>query len=187
MGLLIIFCLVRFGLAEDYPLHYFLSKATVKPEVISDKERLELVNRIEKTLERVRVAHGRLKQDLLSGEVDLRYQEGEFWMSKLKEDEKSLEAAMEQIQVLKKRASHLVASLGLYKSMKDLSINFNAYNNIPSFSAFAGDLGPELGLWADPVFYNLYLFPLAHLKDVEKPHPPPPPKKKAPAPKGKKP
>jgi hypothetical protein len=55
---------------------------------------------------------------------------------------------------------------------------------MPSFSASVGDLAPELELWADPVFYQLYLLPLARLKDVEKG---PPPKEKKPTPAVKKP
>jgi hypothetical protein len=51
--------------------------------------------------------------------------------------------------------------------LKDLSSNFNAYNNMPSFSALVGDLAPEMELWADPVFYKLYVVPLARSKDVE--------------------
>jgi hypothetical protein len=38
---------------------------------------------------------------------------------------------------------------------------------MPPFSALVGDLAPEIELWADPVFYKLYLLPLARLKDVE--------------------
>jgi hypothetical protein len=68
---------------------------------------------------------------------------------------------------LREKPNHLVSSIRLYKSLKELSSNFNAYNNIPSFSALVGDLAPEIELWADPIFYKLYLLPLAHLKDVE--------------------
>jgi hypothetical protein len=69
--------------------------------------------------------------------------------------------------LLREKPNHLVASIKLYKSLKDLSENFNAYNNMPSFSALVGDLAPEMELWADPVFYKLYLLPLARSKDVE--------------------
>jgi hypothetical protein len=68
--------------------------------------------------------------------------------------------------------------------LKGLSSNFNAYNNLPSFSALVGDFAPEVELWADPVFYELCLLPLARLKDVEKV---PPQKGQRPAPRGKKP
>ena len=52
------------------------------------------------------------------------------------------------------------------------------------FSAFVGDLAPEIELWTDPVFYKLYLLPLAHSKDMEKE---PPQREKKPIPKGRKP
>jgi hypothetical protein len=68
---------------------------------------------------------------------------------------------------LREKPSHLVPSIKFYKSLKDLSENFNAYNNLPSFSALVGDLAPEIELWADPVFYKLYLLPIARSKDVE--------------------
>jgi len=68
---------------------------------------------------------------------------------------------------LREKPTHLIASIKLYKSLKDLSSNFNAYNNIPLFSALVGDLAPEMELWADPIFYKLYLLPLARLRDVE--------------------
>jgi hypothetical protein len=54
-----------------------------------------------------------------------------------------------------------------------------------------GDLAPEMELWTDPVFYQLYLLPLARARDKEaeskSPPPPPPPKDKKPAAKEKKP
>jgi len=72
-----------------------------------------------------------------------------------------------------------------------LAENFNAYNNVPSFSAWVGDLAPEMELWTDPVFYQLYLLPLARAKDKEAeskpPQPQPAPKEKKPAAKVKKP
>jgi hypothetical protein len=68
--------------------------------------------------------------------------------------------------------------------LKNLSSNFNAYNNLPSFSALVGDVAPEMELWADPVFYKLYLIPLARSKDVEMKVPQ---KEKKPAPKEKRP
>jgi hypothetical protein len=85
--------------------------------------------------------------------------------------------------LLKGKPTDLVASVKLYKSLRDLSANFNAYNNRPSFSALVGDLAPEMELWGDPVFYQLYLLPLAQMKGAEKS---PPPKGK-PVPKVKKP
>jgi hypothetical protein len=52
------------------------------------------------------------------------------------------------------------------------------------FCGFVGDLAPEMELWADPVFYKLYLIPLALSKDLEKE---PAQREKKPAPKGKRP
>jgi hypothetical protein len=102
----------------------------------------------------------------------------------LEEDQGSIETGIQQIKSLREKPTRLVASVKLYKSLKDLSENFNAYNNLPSFSALVGDLAPEIELWADPVFYKLYLLPLAHSKDVEKV---PPQKEQKPVPKEKKP
>ncbi|MBS3905966.1 MAG: hypothetical protein KGZ49_02910 [Syntrophaceae bacterium] len=183
-GLLIFLGLISFAFAEDFSLQHFLAKVAPKPEALSKKEKVELLNQIDRLLEQTLQAHSKITRDIQTGEIDVRYQEGDFWISKLKEDQKSIEAGMEQVKLLRTKPGHLVGSVILYKSLKDLSINFNAYNNMPSFSAFVGDLAPELELWADPVFYQLYLLPLARLKDVEKT---PPKKEKMPAPKGKKP
>ena len=65
-----------------------------------------------------------------------------------------------------------MAAIRLYKALKDLSFHFNTYNNVSSFSAFIGDVAPELELWADPVFYRLYLLPLAQAKSQETKTPP---------------
>jgi hypothetical protein len=183
-GFLIFLGLISFAFAENYSLQYFLTKVTSKPEALSKKEKVELLNQIDRLLEKALQVHGKVTRDIQTGEIDIRYQEGDFWISKLKEDRKSIEAGMEQVKLLKEKPGHLVGSIRLYKSLKDLSVNFNAYNNMPSFSAFVGDLAPELELWADPVFFQLYLLPLARLKDIEKE---PPKKEKMPAPKGKKP
>jgi len=104
-------------------------------------------------------------------------------MSKLEEDQESIETGVQQIKLLRERPNHLVASIKLYKSLKDLSGNFNAYNNMPSFSALVGDSAPEMELWADPVFFKLHLLPLARSKEIETK---PIQKEKKPAPKGKK-
>jgi len=184
VGFLIIFGLISFAFAENYSLQYFLTRVTSKPEALSKKEKVELLGQINRLLEKALQVHGKVTRDLQTGEIDIRYQEGDFWISKLKEDRKSIDAGMEQVKLLKEKPVHLVGSIRLYKSLKDLSVNFNAYNNMPSFSAFVGDLAPELELWADPVFYQLYLLPLARLKDIEKE---PPKKEKAPMTKGKKP
>jgi hypothetical protein len=77
-----------------------------------------------------------------------------------------------------------VASIKLFKSLKDLASNFNAYNNLASFSGSVGDVAPEMELWADPVFYKLCLLPLARSKDAERVTPQ---KEQRPVQKGKKP
>lgn len=183
-GFLIFLGLISFAFAENYSLQYFLAKVTSKPEVLSKNEKVELLKQIDRLLDNTREAHGKVTHNLQTGEIDIRYQEGDFWISKLKEDLKSIDAGKEQVKLLKEKPGHLVGAIKLYKSLKDLSINFNAYNNIPSFSAFVGDLAPELELWGDPVFFQLYLLPLARLKDTDKGTPQ---KDKPPVPKGKKP
>jgi len=95
----------------------------------------------------------------------MEYQEGKFWMNKLEEDRGSIETGMQQLKLLKEKPNHLAGSIKLYKSLRDLSVNFNAYNNMPLLSAYVGDLAPEIELWADPVFYKLYLLSLAASKD----------------------
>lgn len=184
MGFLIISGLVSFAFAEEYPLQYFLTKVNSKQDALSKKERAELLDQMNRLLERTLQVQGKIISDLQTGAIEISYQEGDFWISKLKEDRKSIDAGMEKVKLLKEKPNHLVGALQLYKSLRDLSVNFNAYNNMPSFSAFVGDLAPELELWGDTVFYHLYLLPLARIKDVEKG---PPPKQKAPTPKAKKP
>lgn len=179
LGVLIVIGLTTFCFAEDYSLQHFLAKLNSKTEALSKKEKVELIEKIERLLEKTRQVHEKVTHDIQTGEVDIRYQEGDYWISKLKEDQKSIDSGMEKVKVLKQKPGNLVASIGLYKALKDLSVNFNAYNNIPSFSASVGDLAPELELWADPVFYQLHLLPLARLKDVEKG--PPLPKEKKPS------
>jgi hypothetical protein len=181
---LIILGLVSFAFAEDYSLKYFLTRVNTKPEVLSRKEKTELLDQMTRLLEKTMQVQSKVISDLQTGVIDIRYQEGDFWISKLKEDRKSIDVGVEQVKLLKEKPDHLVGALLLYKSLKDLSVNFNAYNNMPSFCAFVGDLAPELELWADSVFYPLYLLPLARLKDSEKG---PPSKGKSPPPKVKKP
>lgn len=183
-GFLVSLCLIAFAFAQDYSLQYFLAKITSKPDALSQKEKVELLNQIGHLLENVLEAHGKVTHNLQTGEIDIRYQEGDFWISKLKEDLKSIDTGKEQLKLLREKPNHLVGAIRLYKSLKDLSVNFNAYNNIPSFSAFVGDLAPELELWADPVFFQLYLIPLAQSKEVGKGIPP---KEKRPSPPVKKP
>ncbi len=175
-GLTILFFgLACSAIAEDYPLHYFLAKISSQSNVLSKGEREALLNRIDEVLEQAQRIHSKMLQAIQTGEMDIRYQEGKFWMSKLEEDQGSIEMGVQQVKLLKEKPTHLVASIKLYKSLQDLSSNFNAYNNMPLFSALVGDLAPEMELWADPVFYKLYLLPLAQMKDVEK----------TPSPKGK--
>ncbi len=176
--------LASFCFAEDYHLQYFLAKISSQTNELSKKERTELLNRIDEVMGQAQQIHSKLIQAIQAGEMEIRYQEGKFWMSKLEEDQGSIENVNQQIKLLREKPTHLVASIKLYKFLKDLSSNFNAYNNMPSFSALVGDLAPEMELWADPVFYKLYLLPLAHLKDAERG---PPQKEKKPIPKGKKP
>ena len=183
VGLVLFFGLASLGRAEDYTLQYFLSKASSKTIELSKKEKTELFNQLDEVMKQAQGIRTKLIQALQIGEADVRYQEGKFWISKLEEDGESIEMGIQQIKLLIEKPAHLVASIKLYKSLKDLSSNFNAYNNLPSFSASVGDLAPEMELWADPVFYKLCLLPLARLKDVEKV---PPQKEQKSVPKGKK-
>lgn len=180
----ILIALAPFSYGEEYDLQYFILKASTKTDELSAKEKTELFNRIEEVIQRAERIRTSILQALQTGEMDIRYQEGEFWASKLERDQESIEMGMEQIKLLKEKPTHLVASIKLYKSLKDLSTNFNSYNNMPFFSAWVGDVAPEIELWADPIFYQLHLLRIAILKDVEiKPSP----KGKKPPPKGKKP
>lgn len=171
-GGLIIIGLTTFTFADDYSLQHFLAKVNSKAETLSKKEKVELIEQIEKLLEKAKQVHEKVTHDIQTGEVEVRYPEGDYWISKLKEDRKSIEAGLERVKLLKQKDANLMASIGLYKALRDLSVNFNAYNNIPSFSALVGDLAPELELWTDPVFYQLHLLPLARLKDIVKGAPP---------------
>jgi hypothetical protein len=176
--------LTSLGFTEEFSLQYFLAKASTKEYEPSKKEKTELLNRMNEMLEKTQQVHKNLVQAIQGGEITMEYQEGRFWMAKLEEDRGSIETGTEQLKLLKEKPNHLAASIKLYKSLRDLSVNFNAYNNMPLLSAYVGDLGPEIELWADPVFYKLYLLPLAHSKDIERE---PPRKEKPSVPKGKKP
>jgi hypothetical protein len=158
---------VCISFAEDYTLQYFLSKASSKTIDLSKKEKTELLNQLDEVMKQGQGIRTKLIQALQIGEVDVRYQEGKFWMAKLEEDQGSIESGFQQIKLLREKPTDLIASIKLYKSLKGLSSNFNAYNNLPSFSALVGDFAPEVELWADPVFYELCLLPLARLKDRE--------------------
>ncbi len=155
------------SLAEDYSLQYFLAKTSPKTMELSKKEKTELFNQLDSVLKQAQTVRAKIMQAIQTGETDARYQEGKFWITKLEEDRDSIQTGMQQIKLLKEKPTLLVASIKLYRSLKDLSSNFNAYNNLPPFSALVGDLAPEIKLWADPVFYNLYLLPLARSKDIE--------------------
>jgi hypothetical protein len=167
LGGILFFALASSGHAEDYTLQYFLSKASSKTIGLSKKEKTELFNRLDSLIKQGQGIRTKLIHAIQTGETDVRYQEGKFWISKLEEDQDSIEVGIQQIKLLREKPNHVFASIKLYKSLKDLSENFNAYNNMPSFSALVGDLAPEMELWADPVFYKLYLLPLARSKDVE--------------------
>ena len=182
-GLVLFFGLATLGRAEDYSLQYFISKTSSKTIELSKKEKTELFNQLDELIKQAQEIRTRLIQALQVGETDVRYQEGKFWMAKLEEDRGSIESGFQQIKLLREKPNGLIASIRLYKSLRDLSSNFNAYNNLPSFSALVGDFAPEMELWADPVFYELCLLPLARLKDVEKT---PPQKEQKPIPKEKK-
>jgi hypothetical protein len=168
MAILLSFGFTSMGFAEDDTLQYFLSKASSKTIELSKKEKMELLNQLDEVMKRAQGIRTKLMQAVQTGETEVLYQEGKFWMSKLEEDQASIETGIQQIKLLKEKPTQLVASVKLYKYLKDLSENFNAYNNFPPFSALVGDLAPEIELWGDPVFYKLYLLPLAHSKDVEK-------------------
>ncbi len=167
-GLIISFFVsVSLAFAENYQLQYFLGKVSSKSYDLSKKEKAELLNRIEEIVEQALQVHVRLVQIIQGGEAEVQYREGKFWMSKLEKDKELIELAAQQLKLLREKPTHLVASIKLYRSLKDLSSNYNIYNNMPSFAANVGDLAPELDLWADPVFYKLHLLPLAQSKDVE--------------------
>ena len=183
-GMILFFVLISLSYGEDYDLQYFLSKSSSKTRELSKNERAELFDRIDGVIGRAQRIRMKLVEGIQTGETDIRYQDGKFWISKLENDQESIETGIRQIKLLREKPTHLVAAINLFKSLKDLSSNFNAYNNMPSFSAFVGDLAPEIELWADPVFYKLFLMPLAQSKNIEKE---PPQKEKKPIPKGKKP
>ncbi len=166
-GFVLFLGLVSSGRAEEHYLQYFLSKASSKTVELSKKEKSDLFNQLDGVMKQAQGIRAKLMQALQTGETDVRYQEGKFWVSKLEEDQESIETGIQQIKLLREKPGHLVASIRLYKSLKDLSENFNAYNNLSSFSALVGDLAPEMELWADPIFYKLYLLPLARSKEGE--------------------
>jgi len=185
VGWIILFLgLASLGHTEDFTLQYFLGKASTKEYEPSKKEKAELLNRMNEMLEKTQQVHKHLAQAVQGGEITMEYQEGRFWMAKFEEDRRSIETGLQQLELLKEKPNHLAGSIKLYKSLRDLSVNFNAYNNMAPLSAYVGDLAPEVELWADPVFYKLYLLSLAVSKEMGTE---PPKKEKPPIPKEKKP
>lgn len=165
VGIILFLSWASLSFAEDYTLQYFLAKASAKDYEPSEKEKAELLNRMNEILEKTQQVHKNLVQAIQGGEITMEYQEGRFWMAKLEEDRGSIETGMQELKVLKEKPNHLAGSIKLYKSLRDLSVNFSAYNNMPLLSAHVGDLAPEIELWADPVFYKLYLLSLAASRD----------------------
>jgi hypothetical protein len=153
-------------------LRYFMEKSSLKTYELSKKERTEMLDRVESMLEKSNEIQLSLTRTIQGGETEIKYQEGRFWMSKLEEDQMAIDSGALQLKVLREKPTQLVAAIRLYKALKDLSFHLNSYNNVPSFSAFIGDVAPELELWADPVFYRLYLLPLAQAKSQEPKTPP---------------
>ena len=170
------------SVAEEYTLQYFLEKSFLKTYDLSKGERTELLDRIERVLEQTKEIQLRLSRAIQGGETDVKYQEGKFWMVKLEEDQGAIDSGARQLKTLREKPTQLVAAIELYKSLKDLAFHFNTYNNMPSFSASVGDVAPELELWADPIFYRLYVLPLASSLETKTPT-----KEKKPETKGKKP
>ena len=167
MAVIIVWGFASISFAEDYSLQYFMAKVSAKANELSKKEKIELLSQLEEVMGQALRIHSKLFQAIQTGEMDIRYQEGRFWVSKLEQDRESIELGLKQLKGLREKPAQLTSSVILFKSLKDLSLNFNAYNNMPSFSALVGDLAPELELWADPVFYRLYLLPLARIKDKD--------------------
>jgi hypothetical protein len=149
-----------------------MEKSSLKTYELSKRERTEMLDRVESMLEKSSEIQLSLTRTIQGGETDIKYQEGRFWMSKLEEDQMTIDSGARQLKVLREKPTQLVAAIRLYKALKDLSFHLNSYNNVPSFSAFIGDVAPELELWADPVFYRLYLLPLAQAKSQETKTPP---------------
>jgi len=178
------FLLASASLAEEHSLRFFMEKSSFKTYELSKKERTELLDRLESMIEKAKEVQARLTRIIQGGEADIKYQEGKFWMSKLEEDQEAIDSGAQQLNILREKPMHLVAAIKLYKSLKDLSFHFNTYNNMSCFSACIGDMAPEIELWVDPVFYKLYLLPLAQAKSSETKTPT---KEKKPEGKGKKP
>jgi hypothetical protein len=165
--LLLCLAWVSATVGEEYSLRYFMEKSSLKTYELPKKERAELLKQVEELLEKTMEVQRKLTRTLQEGEPGIKYQEGRLWMSMLEEDQKAIDSGAQQVSLLKDKPTQLVAAVKLYKSLRDLSFHFSAYNNVPYFSAHVGDVAPELGLWTDPVFYKLYLLPLAQSRSVE--------------------
>ncbi len=162
--IVLLFFLTPLAQGENDSLSFFLGKAAPGTNELSRKEKADLLVRINEVLDQALRIRGKLSQAIQTGDMEVRYQEGKFWMTKLEEDREAIETGLEQLKLLKEKPA-LVPSIKLFKSLKDLSKNFNSYNNTAFLSGSVGDIAPELELWADPVFYRLYLLPLAKSKD----------------------
>ena len=124
--IILCFGLATVGFAEEYHLQYFLGKTSSKANELSKKEKTELLNQIDGVIGKARQIQVKLTQAIQTGEMDIQYQEGKFWMSKLEEDRKSNEMWIQQVKLLREKPSNISGSIMLYKSMKDLSANFTA-------------------------------------------------------------
>ncbi len=151
--------------AEEESLQYFMKKVNAKAFQLQSKEKSELLHQIENLLNRIEEVHQGLVDGIQRGDFEFRYQEGKFWLSQFERDREWIKVARAQLAQLKSRSNLSVAALELYRSLKNLSSNFNAYNNQVLFSGSIGDLAPEIELWADPVFYHLFLVPLVRSKE----------------------
>ncbi len=62
------FILGSFGLAMEYPLQFFLAKASSRVNELSKKEKMELLNQIEEVLGQAQRVHTKLIQNIQTGE-----------------------------------------------------------------------------------------------------------------------
>ncbi len=165
IGLILFLSWASLASGEGHTLQFFLAKVSAKEYELSQTERVELLNRMEEMLGKAQQVHKNLVQAIQGGEITMEYQEGRFWMGRLEEDRASLGTGVEELKSLKEKPDQLLSSIKLYRSLRNLSHNFNAYNNVGPLCPYVGDLAPEIELWADPVFYELHLLPLALSKE----------------------
>jgi hypothetical protein len=165
LGLVISFLfLASFVQAENDSLQYFLAKSASSTNELSKKEKEELLNRINEVMEQAWRIRDKLTQAIQRGDMEVQYQEGRFWMSRLEEDREAIETGLEHLKLLREGPVFLVPSIKLFKSLKDLSKNFNAYNNVPFLCAYS-DLAPEWNCGLTSFYRKLYSS-LAKSKDV---------------------